>query len=298
LTFRSQGVVRTRLRQEARGTVAEDGVLLIAFDHAPLGLIAGLDRTNEIISGLLDDRVDGFVVSYGMAKFLAGPSARNPGAARAPLIVRLDGNQTYLQGDWTRSADWELFCSAETAMRVGAVGAIVNLLLGCPAELASIKVVSRAVAACAEVGLPLYVSAIACAEDTPGNGGADTDDRKVFAARMAFELGADTVSLYGSHDPHILKDASHWCHVPLIAQGVRPGSRVEDMAAWAGECRSSGAAGVCIGQAIWQSADPVGVARQVLLALRPGSGQRLGNGSPSSVTTDGGVVEPVSCRMG
>jgi fructose-bisphosphate aldolase / 2-amino-3,7-dideoxy-D-threo-hept-6-ulosonate synthase len=246
-----------------------NGAVIVAFDHAPLGLLDGLGNICRQVEGILPSHPSGVVLNLGVLKRLAGKISEADVAA----IMRLDGNQTYLAGDWTASADWELFYSAETAVRAGAAGAIVNLVLGGPAELSSLKVVARAAAACGELGIPLYVSAIVISNKNDLH--KEEAHEQAFAARMAFELGADYVNLYGVSDPSSIEYASAWCDVPIIAQGAPRGGSPSEVANWAEKCGAAGAYGVCVGQAVWGSADPGRVVRLLSRALSSRDGTSL-----------------------
>src|SRR5258706_340749 len=112
-----------------RWTMDGRGALVVAFDHAPLGLQRGLEDISRKVRDLLPQQPDGVILNCGVLKHL-GSDFRAFGQTAA--IARLDGNRTHLGGDWTASPDWELFFSAATAKRFGASAAIVNLLLGGP----------------------------------------------------------------------------------------------------------------------------------------------------------------------
>jgi DhnA family fructose-bisphosphate aldolase class Ia len=246
--------------------VSASGLLVAAFDHAPLGLLPGLERTEDTVRALHKLGVRHFVLNYGPLRALA-PGLKNLDPdSETTLILRLDGNQTYLFGDWTESEDWVLFHSAETAVRIGASAGIVNLLLGGPSELASLTVVARAVEACGRAGIPLYVSAMATPDPTSGQ---VSEESKIFAARMAYELGADLVNLYGMQDPKLISEVARWCPIPLIAQGAPLSEDPTVLTSWAGACRHHHAAGICVGQALWQAPNPSWVARQLLNGLQP-----------------------------
>src|SRR5258708_2551476 len=255
--------------------------LVVALDHAPLGLAAGLDHIERKVEAILAGHPDGLIANYGWLKRIK----QGEGPAQTSLIARLDGNRTYLAGDWTKSDEWELFFGVDACVRIGAQAGIVNLLLGSPAELASLNVVARAVAACDAVGVPLVVSAMyvpvmeqgskrerahpssgslrtrpqAAEDERPGQG-------RCFAARMAFELGADYVIAYDTVDPHDLTEVKRWCPSPILAQGAPPGQPVE-LAAWACACVSSGARGVVAGRAVWQDDNPTQVVTTLRMAL-------------------------------
>ena len=203
------------------------------------------------------------------------------------IIARLDGNRTVLGGDWTRSSEWELFYTVDACQRVGAGAAIVNLLLGSPAELASLKVVAQAATACERAGIPLFVSAMSFGEVVED--WADVH-RQAFSARMAYELGADVVSLYGATG-RTLNEAGRWCPCPLYAQGAPSSDSYEDLALWARECASAGGAGVVAGRSVWQSPDPHETVRALLEGLADPGAPLLSRGAGRRAT---GYCRPTS----
>ncbi|WP_033344973.1 beta/alpha barrel domain-containing protein [Catenuloplanes japonicus] len=220
---------------------------MVAFDHAPLGLFAGLRNLPGIVSALADVKPDAVILNFGPMKRLGAELARSG----IDTVLRLDGNRSYLAGDWTSSDEWELFYSVETAVKVGAAGVIANLLLGGPGEMASIRAVSTAAAAAHAARLRFYVSSIVL--NQPGG------DGKAFGARMAFELGADVVNMYGA-DPRVVEEAVSWCDGgALLAQGAPKSGQPEAVIGWAKECMVAGATGVCVGEAVWGADDPAAV---------------------------------------
>jgi DhnA family fructose-bisphosphate aldolase class Ia len=238
--------------------MSKRGQVVVAVDHAPLGLLPGLERVSRTLDALTSIQPDAMILNFGLLKRF-GPNLS--GAGVAP-ILRLDGNRTHLAGDWTASDEWEMFYSAETAARLNATGVIVNLLLGFPAELASLRVLAAAAAAAQQVGLRLYVSSIV--QDADAGSAHERRDRQAFAARMAFEMGADVVNIYGASDPTVIEHVTPWCEADLLAQGAPPGASADVAANWAEKSIAAGAAGVCVGQSVWGAKDP----RAQLSAIR------------------------------
>ncbi|WP_229075185.1 hypothetical protein [Actinoplanes sp. DH11] len=242
--------------------MSKRGRVVVALDHAPLGLLPGLERVSHTIGTLVSVQPDAMILNFGLLKRFGASLA----AAGVAPILRVDGNRTYLAGDWTASDEWEMFYSAESAANVGASGVIVNLLLGFPAELASLKVLASAASAAQQTGLELYVSSIAA---DPGTGSADElRDRQAFAARMAFEMGADVVNVYGAGDPTVIEHVAPWCDADLLAQGAPSGPSAGAAANWAEKSVAAGAAGVCVGQSVWGDKDPRGQLAAICDAVR------------------------------
>jgi DhnA family fructose-bisphosphate aldolase class Ia len=237
-----------------------EGGLIVAFDHSPLGLLPGLERTETLLEEFSAHPLAGVVLNYGVLKYLGHCIPNFP----ITPVVRLDGNQTFMAGDWTKSADWELLYTADACQKIGARAAIVNLLLGGTSEMASIKTVASAAVACHESGIPLLVSAISLSS---GDSNPGESIHYTFPARMAYELGADAVSVYGVSNPDVLEKVTRWCPVPIYAQGATTKGTERELANWAKACISAGATGVVVGRSVWQSPDPIEVVRQLLAAL-------------------------------
>jgi fructose-bisphosphate aldolase / 2-amino-3,7-dideoxy-D-threo-hept-6-ulosonate synthase len=239
----------------------KQGRVLVAFDHAPLGLLDGLQRMPEVIPALVPAKPAGIILNFGPMKRFGELLI----AAGIAPIMRLDGNRTFLAGDWTASPEWDLFYSAETAAAMGAQGVIVNLLVGGPAELASLTSATRAAAAAHRLGIPLYVSSIVI--DPATGRQTENPDHKAFGARMAFELGADVVNVYGAEDPAVIEHVKPWCAADVVAQGAPATAHLDAIANWAEKCVASGADGVCVGRAIWGAPRPAAVLHAIEAAL-------------------------------
>lgn len=239
--------------------------VIVAFDHAALGLLPGLDRVEDLAAQLEKYPIEGYIVNYGLLKNLA----RQGDSRQVSPIARLDGNQTFLAGDWTNQAEWELLYSVDDCKELGARGAIVNLLLGGPAELPSIKVVAKAAAACRRADLPLLVSAMCFCKQNQA--GSTRHNCQAFSARMAYELGADRVNVYNVSDERLLKEVTRWCPLPLYAQGAMPYGPSMDLSQWAKSCLRAGASGIIVGRAVWQNPDPHEMIMNLIEATRPES---------------------------
>jgi DhnA family fructose-bisphosphate aldolase class Ia len=239
-----------------------DNLLVLAFDHVFLGLLPGIGHTENTIAALLPAHPDAIIMQPGVLRKVGSALLDH----QVTPILRLDGNRTYLAGEWTRSPEWEIFYTAEFAAKAGAKAAIVNLLVGSPAELSSIKAVATAVEACQDVGMPLLVSAIALnqtSQSTP----SDPVANQPFVARLAYELGADFVNAYDVTDPGLVRSILPVCPIPTIMSG---GSRIKThkgLVRWTGDVVREGAAGVCLGRAVWQNPDPGRLTRDLRAAI-------------------------------
>ena len=240
-------------------------ILFLAFDHIFLGLLPGIEDIERKIVATLPAKPDGMILNYGVLLQL-GPAIASAGVAP---ILRLDGNRSYLTGEWTKSPEWEMFYTAECAARAGAQAAIVNLLVGGPSELASIKVVARAAAGCQEAGIPLVVSAIALPSMRPWRRHR-TDERRsrtIFAARLAYELGASIVNVYSVADPSIVQEILPLISVPAVISGGPGPGRLAELTHWVAGALSKGAAGICVGRAVWQGSEPDKITLELRSAL-------------------------------
>ena len=241
-----------------------NGLLILAFDHVFLGLLKGMEGIEHTIADVLPSHPDGLILNFGVLRRVR-PILRDAGVTP---ILRLDGNRTYLAGDWTKSAEWEMFYTADSAAKAGAEAAIVNLLVGGPSELSSIKVVASAAAACQDVGIPLVVSAIAL--DSASSAGRRQRHKKLeacFVARLAYELGADIVNAYEVADPNIVRSIKEACPIPMIVSGISAQDDRKDPANWVAAVVGNGAAGICVGRAVWQSAEPLKAAQNLRSAM-------------------------------
>ena len=240
-------------------------ILFLAFDHIFLGLLPGIEDIERKIVATLPAKPDGMILNYGVLRQL-GPAIASAGVAP---ILRLDGNRSYLAGEWTKLPEWEMFYTAECAVKAGAQAAIVNLLVGGPSELASIKVVAKAAAGCQEADIPLVVSAIALSSMPPWRRHR-TDERRsrtIFAARLAYELGASIVNVYSVADPSIVQEILPLISVPAVISGGPGPGRLAELTHWVAGALSKGAAGICVGKAVWQDSEPDKIALELRSAL-------------------------------
>lgn len=242
----------------------EGRVLVGALDHYPLGSQSGLERPLMVADRLIAGGVDAIIASFGILKSVIG--SRPPSTEPPKFLLRADGNETYLHGEWTSSPHWCRWYSASDAHAIGASGLAVNLILGGPSELESLTVVSSAARDVHHQSLGLLVSVIVV-DDQDSDRLIFDPERVMFGARVAAELGADIVNIYTNGDARLLADIPLHTFVPTVVSGLGPIRRESPGVASLRMAGELGFAGACLGRALWGSEaaeDATQIATQVV----------------------------------
>jgi fructose-bisphosphate aldolase/2-amino-3,7-dideoxy-D-threo-hept-6-ulosonate synthase len=227
---------------------------ILALDHGfTLGRVPGLERIGQRLQGIGRDALDAVVVHQGMVERLLPlfESAHRPG-----LIVHLSG-ATRLSPE---ANEKRLVCTVEHALKLGADGVSIHINLGAKTEnqmLADLALVSQA---CHEWGVPL----LAMMYPRPDAQATSIDPEHVgHAIRIAMELGVDLVKVpfTGTSESfaRVLEDVD----VPVLVAGGARLATEEAILRFVDEVLQAGAAGVTFGRNIFQSANPVRLARAV-----------------------------------
>lgn len=238
--------------------------LIAAIDHYPVGPLPGLENPLAVLEDLVAGPADAIVASFGVLKAYKKQFAEEK--PRPTLILRADGNETYLHGAWTSQPHWRRFSSVADAESIGAQGLAVNLVLGGPSELESLTVTSRLAGETYRHGLELVVTVVVVDLEDPGRITGDVE-RVAFGCRVAAELGADLVCIYYSGPVSALTMMPGLSFIPVLVTGL---GKLEAGSAPAHDLTTAmqaGFAGACVGRGLWQAPDTrqaVRFARQVV----------------------------------
>lgn len=218
--------------------------MVVAMDHSvtlgPGGRLADMaDLVHEVVCA----GPDGVIVHRGVAS-----SGVLPEAMRPALVIHMSGNTTLSPDSHLKSP----VCSVEAALQLGADCVSVHVPLGCGGEedRRALRELADTADACARWSVPLvvmvYLSEPAAAR------------REAFphAVRAVADLGADVVKTAYPGDLRTLARIVEGCYVPVLVAGGEARGGLPDYLALADAIVDAGAAGVCVGRRVFESADP------------------------------------------
>jgi len=177
---------------------------------------------------------------------------------KTPLVVKLNGKTAYHKGE-------ELFspqnCSVDEAMKLGAVGVGYTIYVGSEREGESITEFSRVQEEAHAKDLPVIMWAYPRGKHI---GEAEhSRENLAYAARLALELGADMVKVAYAGDVESMKwvvAAAGRVKVLVVGGGK---TDEETVLKQTKEILEAGAVGWAMGRNIWQSQDPIGMAKKI-----------------------------------
>lgn len=175
-----------------------------------------------------------------------------------PLLLKLNGKTAFHKDEEPYSPQ---LCTVSEAIRIGASAVGYTIYIGSEHEAKMMQEFSQIEDEAHAAGLPVTMWAYPRGKHVLGKETAK--ETVAYGARLALELGADFVKVPYTGNPEsfkwVVKSAGK---VKVLVQG---GSRKteEQLLEEIMGAMEAGAVGAAIGRNIWQSADPVGMAKKI-----------------------------------
>jgi len=233
-------------------------VLLLAYDqgfeHGPTDFneknvdpeyILDIARKSDVFTGIIFH--EGIAESYYL-----------PAKDKVPLILKLNG-KTSLHPDAEPYSPQ--LCSVSEAVRLGAQAVGYTIYIGSEHEAMMMKEFSAIEDEAHKANLPIILWAYPRGKTVAGK----ENSREIlsYAARLALELGADFVKLPYTGDPEsyawVVKAAGK---TGVLVQGGSK-TKEQDFLKEIQDCLHAGVAGFAIGRNIWQSDNPIELAKKI-----------------------------------
>ncbi len=215
------------------------------IDHGYFqGPTTGLEKPGETIRPLLP-YVDAVFCTRGVLRAAIDPEINKP------VILRVSGCTSMAGKDL---ANEEITTSIEEAIRVNAAAVGVSVFIGSDYEKETLKNLSDLVNVCENYGIPVMaVTAV----------GREMEKREArylaLCCRIAAELGARVVKTYWCEKD--FDKVVRGCPVPVILAGGPKCETEREVLEFVHDGMVNGAAGINLGRNVWQSPNPVAMAR-------------------------------------
>ncbi|MFZ2025034.1 MAG: hypothetical protein WAV51_02030 [Microgenomates group bacterium] len=233
-------------------------VLLLAYDqgfeHGPTDFNEKNVDPEYILTIARDaDVFTGIIFHEGIAE-----SYYRKGVEKVPLILKLNGKTSLHPGVEPYSPQ---LCSVSEAIRLGAKAVGYTIYIGSEHEAVMMKEFSVIEDEAHKEGLPVILWAYPRGKSIVGK--ENSREIVAYAARLGLELGADFVKLPYTGDPEsyawVVKAAGK---TGVLVQGGSKTNEKEFLTEIR-DCKTAGVAGFAIGRNIWQSDDPVSLAKKI-----------------------------------
>ncbi len=175
-----------------------------------------------------------------------------------PLLMKLNGKTSFHKDEEPYSP---LLCTVEEAKRLGATAVGYTIYIGSEHEAKMMEEFSRIEDEAHEAGMAVTMWAYPRGKHVEGK---ETDKETVaYGTRIALEMGADFVKVPYTGDPESFK----WVvgsagKVKVLIQGGSKKTEAELIEEVKGAMKA-GATGLAIGRNVWQSKDPIGMAKKL-----------------------------------
>ena len=224
---------------------ASGRTVMLAFDHGYImGPTAGLERLDVSVPPLIP-YVDVLMATRGALRTSISP------AHRKAVCLRTNYDSSVLFEDMSQGGG--IACDIQNAVRMGADALAIQTFIGAPGESNSLELLSRAVDAGTDFGLPV-LGVVAVGKDM-------ARDERFFllATRLVAETGAHLVKSYYCEGFERVAAA---CPVPIVIAGGKKLPEDEALAmCW--KAINEGAAGVDMGRNIFQAGSPSAMCQAV-----------------------------------
>ena len=233
--------MKNRLAQ----VIKEDGhCFFMPIDHGYFqGPTSCLERPGETIEPLLP-YYDALFVTRGVLRAVINP------ANTKPIILRVSGGTSMIGKDLANEG---ITTSIEEIIRLNVQAVGVSVFIGSEYEQQTLMNLSKLVNECEDYGIPVMaVTAV----------GRELEKRDArylgLCCRIAAELGARIVKTYWCEDfDKVVKG----CPVPVVIAGGPKCETEKQVFEFVYDGMQKGAIGVNLGRNVWQSPQPVAMAR-------------------------------------
>jgi len=233
-------------------------VLLLAYDqgfeHGPTDFNdLNVDPEYVLDIARKSDAFTGIIFHEGIAQSYYQKEKEN-----IPLILKLNGKTSLHPGVEPYSPQ---LCSVSEAIRLGARAVGYTIYVGSEHEGTMMKEFSAIEDEAHEAGLPVILWAYPRGKSVAGK--ENSKEILSYAARISLELGADFVKLPYTGD----KESYTWVVQAAGKTGVlvQGGTKTneKDLLQEIQDCLEAGVSGFAIGRNIWQSDNPIALAKKI-----------------------------------
>ncbi|MFV0440612.1 MAG: 3-hydroxy-5-phosphonooxypentane-2,4-dione thiolase [Lachnospirales bacterium] len=229
--------------------------VMFAFDHGYfMGSTAGLERLDILIPKLLP-HVDVLMGTRGAIRTCVPPECKKG------IALRTSSGSSMLNDDLSHEI---IAVDIEDSIRMNADCMAVQTFIGADGQLSSIDNLSKSINMGLRYGIPtMGVVAV-------GKNMERTDKFFKLATRIVAEMGANIIKTYNCDNFEEIVAA---CPVPIVVAG---GKKVTEQEALqlSYEVIQKGACGVDMGRNIFQSENPVAMAKAVNMIVHDGANDR------------------------
>ena len=227
--------------------IKEDGhCFFMPIDHGYFqGPTSGLEKPAETIKPLFD-YYDALFVTRGVLRAVINP------ANTKPIILRVSGGTSMIGKDLANEG---ITTSIEEIIRLNVQAVGVSVFIGSEYEQQTLMNLSKLVNECEDYGIPVMaVTAV----------GRELEKRDArylgLCCRITAELGARIVKTYWCEDfDKVVKG----CPVPVVIAGGPKCETEKQVFEFVYDGMQKGAIGVNLGRNVWQSKQPVAMARSL-----------------------------------
>lgn len=223
------------------------------FEHGPVDF----DEKSVNPEWVMDIANSGYFTGVVCQKGIAA-HYYNPARHTVPLIVKLNGKTSFHKDEEPVSLQ---NCTVEEAIELGAAGIGYTIYVGSEREQEMIKEFSGIEKEAHKKDLLV----IGWMYPRGGHVKSDTDkDTLAYAARLGLELNCDAIKIKYTGDLESYKWVVQSAgRAKVFVVGGPKTETPEELFNTTKEILEAGAAGLAIGRNVWQSSDPMGIAKKL-----------------------------------
>lgn len=175
-----------------------------------------------------------------------------------PLLIKLNGKTAFHKGEEPYSPQ---LCTVDEAKRLGATAVGYTIYIGSEYEAKMMEEFSQIEDEAHEKGLAVTMWAYPRGKHVEGQ--ETSKENVAYGARIALEMGADFVKVPYTGDPESFKwVVENAGKVKVLIQGGSKKTEAELIEEVKGAI-AAGGTGLAVGRNVWQSEDPLGIAKKL-----------------------------------
>ena len=229
----------------------------ITVDHAiARGVLPGLVNIHETVRKVFEGQPDAMTMQKGIVEKVFGPYA-----GRMPFLLKATSFAPYHMNIDIPTAD------VEEAVRLGADGISVGVIVGGPEQKEQITHLARISKDAASYGMPLI-----CHIYPRGSEITNKKDPEVtaYAVRVAAELGVDLIKTNWNGSPDAFAKAVQSCPAKVVLAGGSPGESLESYFRMTKDAMDIGVFGVTYGRFVFDDPNPAAVINAIKAIVHDG----------------------------
>lgn len=243
---------------------------VVALDHGlVMGPLKGIENPLDIVNKLATSGIpDALQMTPAMLKMVEENFYRRS----SPMIIaRLDTANVWRKEKKYNSGYYSMVYNIKEAVEAGADAVVTYLVVGYGddrVEGYNIEQLALARKEAHDYGIPFIIEPLYVTPDNPDS--VKEGDLVKYVTRLASEIGADILKVDYTGNKESFKEVVNVAFAPILIRGGPKTKDDKEFIQMLKDAVDAGASGVTVGRNLWQSKNPIGMAKAISAVIREG----------------------------